>query len=219
METTTRPKNATVDKRFENINICPICKHAIVPKYICSYMHNNYDNLSLYCECTNCGNPFIAYFAKHDDDTRVFRNLEYLAPEKIDTISFDKTIEDFSPSFVSIYNEAHSAEVYHLDNISGMGYRKALEFLIKDYCILKNPDKVDEIKSILLGQVISKYIDSDKIKNLAKVSAWIGNDQTHYTRKFEDKDITDLKRFISATVAFITYDLISEEANSFLSES
>ena len=218
MSRAIHPKNSNTDRYFEDIKICPICKYSIIPKYISSYTHNNESSLSLYCECTHCSKPFIAYFPKADKNF-IFTNPEYLAPEKIDTISFDKTIEDFSPNFVSIYNEAHSAEVYHLDNIAGMGYRKALEFLIKDYCILKNPDKVDEIKSALLGQVISKYIDSDKIKNLTKASTWLGNDQTHYTRKFEDKDITDLKRFISATVAFITYELISEEANSFISES
>ena len=34
----------------------------------------------------------------------------------------------------------------------------------------------------------------------------------NYIKKFEDKDINDLKRFIDATVAFITYELISDEA-------
>ena len=84
--------------------------------------------------------------------------------------------------------------------------------MIKDYCIYRHNDEEEKIKKQLLGQVISKFIDSTKILNLSKASAWIGNDETHYIRKFEDKDINDLKRFIDATVAFITYELISDEA-------
>ena len=142
--------------------------------------------------------------------------LEKVFPNIPLKIAFDKHIEELSKSFVEIFNEAHSAEVYNLNNISGIGYRKALEFLIKDYCIYKNPNKENEIKSKLLGQVINDFIDSDKIKNLAKASTWLGNDETHYIRKFEDKDINDLKTFINATVNFIIYDLVSDEASSLI---
>ena len=93
-----------------------------------------------------------------------------------------------------------------------MGYRKALEFLIKDYAIYRYPDKEDEIKPKLLGQVINDYIDSSRLKALSKASIWIGNDETHYIRKFEDKDISDLKRFITSMVSFITYELTSDTA-------
>ena len=125
---------------------------------------------------------------------------------------FDENLKNVSPNFYKIYNEALFAEIYGLNEIAGIGYRKALEFLIKDYCIYRHNDEEEKIKKQLLGQVISKFIDSTKILNLSKASAWIGNDETHYIRKFEDKDINDLKRFIDATVAFITYELISDEA-------
>ena len=98
-----------------------------------------------------------------------------------------------------------------------MGYRKALEFLIKDYCIYRHNNDEQKIKSMFLSQVIEKYVDSDKIKNLSKVSAWLGNDETHYVKKFDDKDINDLKKFINATVYFISYDLVSDTADDLVS--
>ena len=104
----------------------------------------------------------------------------------------------------------------NLNEIAGIGYRKALEFLIKDYCIDKNKEQEEKIKKEPLSQVITNYILSDKIKNFAKASIWIGNDETHYVRKYEDKDIKDLKRFISATVAYITYELIADSAQEFV---
>ena len=43
---------------------------------------------------------------------------------------------------------------------------------------------------------------------------WLGNDQTHYTQRFENKDISDLKNFIDATVYWVSMELITEEALS-----
>lgn len=215
----TRPSNSGYDKKFEDVNVCPICKHSISPIYLSSRTHHNATKLSVYCECTSCGNPFIALFSKSTNDESYYNSTVFLAPEIPEKICFDKHISEVSQQFVNIFNEAKAAEVYHLNNIAGMGYRKALEFLIKDYCIYKNPDKEAEIKSKLLGQVINDYVDSDKIQTLSKASSWIGNDETHYVRKFEDKDINDLKMFIDATVNFITYELIFDEATSITSSS
>lgn len=50
-------------------------------------------------------------------------------------IVFSDIINEISPGFVKIYNQAHEAEIRLLDDIVGGGYRKALEFLIKDICI------------------------------------------------------------------------------------
>ncbi|MCM1052479.1 MAG: hypothetical protein NC483_00655 [Ruminococcus sp.] len=202
---------------FDNVNTCPICKRNISPNYLEAYYHEDIKQLSVYCECTFCNKPFVALFSKTTGEDRYYNKLEYLAPEIPEIVEFDSHISNLSVNFVKIYNEALSAEIYNLNNIAGIGYRKALEFLIKDYCIFKNPNKESEIKSQLLGQVIDNYIDSVKIKNLSKASIWIGNDETHYIRKFEDKDINDLKMFIDATVNFINYELISDEATSLVS--
>ena len=120
-------------------------------------------------------------------------------------------IKDLSKYFKEIYTQAHSAEHHRLDQIAGMGYRKALEFLIKDYCISKHADKEMEIKSEYLGVCINKYINDAKIQKCAKLSAWLGNDETHYVRKWEDKDIADLKILIRLTVNWISNDILTEK--------
>lgn len=93
-------------------------------------------------------------------------------------------------------------------------YRKALEFLIKDYSIHKFPDDSEDIKSKPLAQCIKKYIKNDYILTLAERSAWIGNDEAHYIRKQEDRDVSDMKAFIQAIVYFIGMVLITEDAAS-----
>lgn len=41
--------------------------------------------------------------------------------------------------------------------------------------------------------------------------AWLGNDETHYVRKWEDKDLKDLKKLISLTIHWIEMDALTVE--------
>lgn len=50
-------------------------------------------------------------------------------------------------------------------------------------------------------------IDNPKIKEIAKRATWLGNDETHYFRKWEDKDLNDLKKLIEIVVYFISMEL------------
>lgn len=168
--------------------------------------------------CPNCGSCF---FAEYDVDPSK-KNQIYLSalqktypfPEILS--SFSERIERFSPKFVEIYHQSEKAENIGLTEICGIGYRKALEFLIKDYAIYKCPDSKDKIEKTLLGKCINEFIDEPKIKTLAQASTWIGNDETHYIRKHETRNVQDLKHFISATVACIDSDLSYGEALDFL---
>lgn len=199
-------------------NLCPICNHNISPDSKMEFVNHEIKIVSILFICPYCGKGFVSHY-ELSDDIENFQGYQYLKinligsyPNLPDKIEFDKTINDLSTNFCEIYNQASAAETYNLNQISGIGYRKALEFLIKDYCIYKHPDKEHEIKTNFLSNVIKNYVDIDKIKTLSKASSWIGNDETHYVRVYDDKDINDLKRFISATIAFITYDLTSDEA-------
>ncbi|WP_233554903.1 DUF4145 domain-containing protein [Atopobacter sp. AH10] len=106
-----------------------------------------------------------------------------------------------------------------LDLIAGVGYRKATEFLIKDYAIHRYPENQNKIEKQPLAQVIKEnFTDFPKLQNLSTAVAWIGNDETHYVRKHDDKDLDDLKRFINSAVHFISADLDADEALSFTSK-
>ena len=82
----------------------------------------------------------------------------------------------------------------------GIGLRKALEFLIKDYAIKQQPEKSEDIKKTPLGNVIKQYIDDTQVQRLAARATWLGNDETHYVRKWDDKDITHLRALVRLTV-------------------
>jgi hypothetical protein len=118
-----------------------------------------------------------------------------------------------SPSFARIAAQARTAEEHGLDDVAGPGYRKAFEFLIKDYAIsLQADDKAkEEIKKLQLGAVIEKYLTGDKLPIVSKRAAWLGNDETHYERRWIGKDLEDLKKLIEAVEYFIAMELLVKE--------
>lgn len=117
-------------------------------------------------------------------------------------------ISELSPLFVKIIAQAQSAEDHGLDEIAGPGFRKALEFLIKDYAISLTPDDnaKNEIRRMPLNSVITNYLDGDKLPVVSKRAAWLGNDETHYERRWVGKDLQDLKKLIEAVEHFIAME-------------
>ena len=207
---------------YETVNKCPICNSSIAPVEKSKFFNSDSKMYFFMFECPACNKGFITHY-NYTNERKIKNDISYNMlklvnsyPKVPELHQFDENIKKLSSNFCEIFNQAYVAEQMNLNEIAGIGYRKALEFLIKDYCIDKNKEQEEKIKKEPLSQVITNYILSDKIKNLAKASIWIGNDETHYVRKYEDKDIKDLKRFISATVAYITYELNADSAQEFV---
>ena len=125
--------------------------------------------------------------------------------------SFSEIIKNTSNEFCDIYNQALASESQGHLKICGVGYRKALEFLLKDYLIGLHPDKTEEIKTKFLGKCIEEYISNANIKTVAKRAAWLGNDETHYVRIWEGKDLQDLKKLIDLTVNWIEMEQLTAD--------
>ena len=102
-----------------------------------------------------------------------------------------------------------------MNQICGVGYRKALEFLIKDYLLVglaeNDTEKRDLIKNKFLGKCIEQDVTNIHIKTVAKRAVWLGNDETHYVRKWTDKDVSHLKQLIELTVRWIESEIETKE--------
>lgn len=204
---------------------CPICNVAYGDEPIFShYISSNASDskptvLYIVFYCPHCSNCFFAeYTVTPSKNMDIFEGHLCKVHPAITTIStFSDRIEKISPKFIEIYHQSEIAENTGLIEICGMGYRKALEFLVKDYAIAFNPDNESEIRNSNLSPCISNFIDNKRIKSLAMASAWIGNDETHYTRKHEDYDVGHLKLFISAVVSHIDSELAYRMAERLLS--
>jgi len=194
----------------ENLE-CPFC-HVSIQTQPLSYIRFSEDNINIFLKCKSCKKSFIGDTVIDGDRQYHIHKLSKGTHKKTE---FEKEIEDLSPLFSQIYGEAEFAEQEKLMQICGVGYRKALEFLIKDYLIKIKPSDEEDIKKKLLGQCIQDYIDSPKIKSIAEKAVWLGNDETHYVRKWEDKDLKDLKILINITVHFVLMEI---QATDYINE-
>ena len=202
---------------------CPICGTAIDAQVLSSFFIQNSNlaySIFILFFCHSCESCFMGMYRCDNPSSGQPNRLLKLqfAPEGEDVSLFSDRIASLSPKFVEIYHQSELAEQWGLSEICGMGYRKALEFLVKDFAISTCPESSEIIKTTPLSPCISKYIDSRRIKTLAKASTWIGNDETHYTRKHESFSISDLKSFITAMVTFIDSELAFSDAESFLNK-
>jgi hypothetical protein len=209
---------ADIDGRATTLNIdyfpqeCPVCNNSQYPKLLNAFISTRKTNeiqLSFLCTHPKCENLFIAHYNKNNILNEY--NVGKTEPKHPSKVKISEPIENISPQFVNILNQSLIAEGLELDQLTGIGLRKALEFLIKDFAIHNEPKKIDAIKKIPLSKCIDNYIKDPKIKNCAKLATWLGNDETHYVRKWEDKDITDLKILIKLTTNWIENYLLTEK--------
>ncbi|MEE0709933.1 MAG: hypothetical protein UCO57_14290 [Gemmiger sp.] len=207
---------------FHPVKKCPLCHSAfngeIMASSIAPYEFKEYGEAkrdwALYAlhYCQVCGLGFCGiYSRKKDSDIGDVFKPVIAVPENNEPLQLDPEISKISPSFVKIFEEAYAAEKSDLTLICGMGYRKALEFLVKDYLIEKDSEAADAIAKEPLAQSIRR-IDNQQIRILAERSAWLGNDETHYTKKHDGYSYKDIKSFLEAIVAFILYEKTVEKA-------
>lgn len=214
----------TIDIECKSVDICPRCHKGIQPRFISGAYYQSlkdkFNELSVHYFCPLCKSCFITTYdvQSYKDNCGVthYRTDDAKISEPISFIGtqFSQYISELSPQFVEIYNQSEKAESIGLNQIAGMGYRKALEFIVKDFAIKNNPDRQSEIEKISLIQCITNFIENNKIKTLAEKSAWLGNDETHYIKKHIDRDISDLKIFITVCVRYIDMELTVADAET-----
>lgn len=171
------------------IESCPVCHRAALREYVASSQSPSGNCLDL---------------RKHPS---------FVFPCDADEHIFPENIQTLSPTFVDLYHQSETAEQNGSADICGMGYRKAVEFLIKDYLIHFNPEQRDTIANMNLSPAID-LLENTRLKTIAKRCAWLGNDETHYVRKHEDYSVADLKTFILACVSYIESELCVEKAEA-----
>lgn len=159
---------------------CPVCQQLIVCKY----------NLQVSICDAMLGSPISP-----------FETLGGTGVSK----EFSNEINELSPSFVKIFNDAYRAEQVGLAEVVGLGYRRAFEFLIKDYAIYKENDeaKKENIKKMQLSQVVNTYFPDGEVKDLLVRAAWIGNDFSHYESRHFNIRLEDLKQLVLISVSRI----------------
>lgn len=194
---------------------CPVCHYAGIPRFVGAARRHPHDKdpraiqAAFQCCRAECGQMFTAgYLLPPEESLWLLKNVPVVRP-KVEEVNAQAKL--VSKEFEKIFQQANLAEKHRLHLIAGAGYRKALEFLIKDFCTRgKSPEERAAIETKLLGKVIDDHVDDPRIKTCAKRAAWLGNDETHYLRVWKDKDINDLKTLIKLTVNWVSSAILTD---------
>jgi hypothetical protein len=186
---------------------CPFCHKSITPRKYEAFWKDNLLEVVFCCPDGDCGRVFLAQYGRSNSGYKYLSSSIGTFQER----KFSENIYKLSLNFTDIYNQALKAESLNLDHIAGIGYRKALEFLIKDYLIIKYPEKSENISKKLLGKCIKDDVENVNLKEMSERAAWLGNDETHYVRKWVDKDLKDLKILINVSLHWIDMELLTKQ--------
>lgn len=193
---------------------CPVCNKGVEVKPLSAYgkiednpwREGHFIQVVFRCPKIDCQTVFFAVYtspnSKISSGGYVFLKHTYVLPY-IKTETFDPDVEKLSPNFVKIYTQAKGADDSGFDLICGPGYRKALEFLVKDFLVTTKPAKEKLIKAKMLGWLIVNEVDDPRIKTTAGLAKDVGNDETHYEKKLDELDIEDLKKLVKLTLYWI----------------
>ena len=192
-------------------DFCPLCNRHQAPVFIAAFKSEQ-DGCQVIFQCSNkkCLNFYIAYYHQPHPGHEV-HYLRTIAPRNFQELSFENEIKELSLNFCEIYQEAAFVEIQGYKQVAGTGYRKALEYLIKDFCVNNHSAKEQEIKNSNLMTCVTDYMADPRLKECALRAQWLENDENHYGRRWEDKDIVDLKALIQLTRNWIIAYLQAEK--------
>lgn len=198
--------------KVPDIEYCPHCSCQYQAEYFESTIireESKIKCLEVAFQCRYCEHLFIARYKRQKDRKH---KLILLGPVTT-SVHFheDNVLQLISPNFIKIYNESLIAYRSGLNNICGAGFRKAIEYLVKDYLIYNKISSNEKIIKLTLSQAIDK-IDLPKIKNLFRLSTWIGNDFVHYHSKLDNYSIDELINFIETVIHEINAEHIYQIA-------
>lgn len=203
--------NANID---HNPDECPLCHRSMSIDAI-RFAQISDDCLEGIYQCANleCHNLFIAMFIENRNTGYFYFKMAY--PFRPVEKPVDPKLYEISTEFVETYQQAWRAKQEDMNKIAGPGFRRALEFLVKDYAVRDQPeDKKTQILEKPMAKCIRDHIHEDGIKTIAERATWLGNDETHYLRKWDDKDINDLIDLIDSVSNWIVIHLKTEHLKS-----
>lgn len=188
--------SSTLTGNYKKPSICPYCGMGVdapILKKDTYALNSGHRLLVANCRCTSCEKIFFFTY-EYCSDAQDFVPVTY--PSVSFTPYSNEILETISPRFIDMYNQALLAEFNSNYELAAIGYRSALEFLIKDYAINELGKKASEVSSKKLCDSIGIYLHQEELVKTADVVRILGNDFTHYQRKYPEHDFKLLKKYM-----------------------
>ena len=193
MEVNILNKNQTITIPFLPKIKCHYCRRKTVQElYYVFDVDGNACSASSHC--LECRKTNYLHTDNYLSPKAKWKNIE--REKDKEPFVFNRIIVQISERFCSVFNEAFRTHYLGLYNICGPSYRKALEILIKDYCIFLHPERKETIVKKELYLCAKEDIDSQTVRDIAARAVWLGNDETHYEKRWTSKNVDDLFKLI-----------------------
>ena len=139
---------------------CPSChRHGEMGFVFCDVVKEGSGVQAIFrCSYQRCRSFFICSYGPLGST-----DLLAVHPLKAPESTFSDAVKALSPTFVTICARACDAKHLGLDQIAGPGFRKAFEFLIKDYAKSLDPTKASAVEAALAGKGVKDFIADARI--------------------------------------------------------
>lgn len=190
--------------------VCPNCNYSVQP-IIVDYRLMSFSQekslLVISYKGNCCSIPFYATYEYNSRKALLLDVYPRLKPAIL-----PKNIKELSPRFVSLYEQSYTAEQNNHIELAGSGYRNSIEVLIKDFAIKKLNAPKDDIYKMKLYDAIGTYLKEVNIDtSAADVIRVLGNDYTHYQRKYDGIDFVVVKKYLEIFIQQIETKLLLME--------
>lgn len=199
---------------------CPYCNQTGRQEPLTGSMNTRQNVLSITTECLNCNNLSMhIYFCVDNYSGSFDTHYQNTYPNFTNDINIPEKVQQEYPDFLRILIQSQKAEDSDLNELAGMGYRKALEFFVKEYVTknLYNGTEKDSILSEPLGETI-KRLENPLLQSISKASSWLGNDQTHMVQKHPEYGVDDIKKYIKVMTNLVEAEFVAEEVGVLLNK-
>lgn len=198
--------------KYKISDLCPNCGVSNNPSTkLEGYFYRTDSAIVLFSHfCTSCQKyhwsiQIIYPDTKHEPDLLFIYPSAQLTP-------LDSKLVNLSPRFERMYHSAERSENVGDYDLAGMGYRAALEILIKDYAVKFTDESKEKIADYKLNDAISHFYKNNQTAQIsADVVRIYGNDYAHWDQpeQFNSEDIlTQLKAYLQIFISWINYQLM-----------
>lgn len=204
----THPLGTSVNHTFSEPNYCTYCKHTMTPLTRNRYdvPRSNYIIISFTCSNHECTKVMIGTYEYQKSDKYKLELVNFFPNITLETLP--ELISNLSSNFDSAFKQANTAhQLGHLE-LAGAGYRNALEILVKDYAIIELKQDFEKVSKLSLYDAIGEYFPSFDFQISADMVRILGNDHTHYERKYDEIDFDVLKSYFDIFIQLVNTTLM-----------
>lgn len=189
--------------------ICPHCNAyedgTVLSKNHWPYIDECYIGVVVY-RCTHCRKPYLVTYTI--DPKAKKTTFEQFFPSYHAEEYKNELIAETSPRFIDSYNQALRAESINDFELAAIGYRHALECLVKDYAMAELKKEREEVIGKTLANAIGEYLGENELIATADVVRILGNDYAHYERKYPQHDFALLKNYMRVFIGLVETKLM-----------